>query len=82
MSLGSPYRHFSQPEFHGRIGLSRATITPPAGIYARMWGSAKHDIAEGVHQPMLASCLVLQSGARGEELVLITLAPWLSSITT
>jgi hypothetical protein len=72
MSLGSAYRHFSQPEFHGRIGLSRSTITPPDGIYSRMWGSAKHDIAEGVHQPMLASCLLLQAGTQSEELVLIT----------
>jgi hypothetical protein len=66
-------RSFIHPEFLGRIGVSRSAITPPQGIYARLWGSATHDIADGVHQPMLASCMVLQSDAAAIELVLITL---------
>jgi hypothetical protein len=72
MSTQSATKSFSHPEFRGRIGLARSTITPPAGIYARLWGSATHDVAEGVHRPMLATCMVLQSDA-SEELVLITL---------
>ena len=60
------------PEFRGRLGFARAEITPPNGIYARLWGSAKHDIAEGVHQPMLASCMVLASEKGAGELVLIS----------
>ena len=32
-------------EFKGEMGVARADITPPAGIYARSWGSAKHDAA-------------------------------------
>ncbi len=69
----SANRSFIHPEFLGRIGLSRAVITPPEGMYARLWGSATHDIADGIHQPMLASCLVLKSDAASSELVLITL---------
>ena len=46
-----------QSEFRGLVGVAREPITPPAGIYARLWGSAKHDIAEGVHRPLLATCL-------------------------
>jgi hypothetical protein len=58
-------------EFRGRIGTARITVTPPVGIYSRTWGSAKHDVAEGVHRPAVASCLVFQSG--DSELVFITM---------
>jgi len=73
MSIESAKMGISHPEFRGRIGLSRSVITPPKGIYARLWGSATHDVAEGVHQPMLATCMVLQSASTSDELVLITL---------
>jgi hypothetical protein len=63
----------SQPEFHGRIGVARRDATPPIGIYARAWGSALHDVAEGVHQPLFASCLVLQDLAGGNELVFLAI---------
>ena len=38
--------------FRGLIGVARRDVTPPVGIYARMWGAAKHDQAEGVHKPL------------------------------
>jgi len=60
------------PEFRGRIGMARTDITPPVGIYSRTWGSAKHDKAEGVHRPLLGSCLVFRD-AHGMELVFIAL---------
>jgi hypothetical protein len=60
-------------EYQGRIGVARATITPPVGIYSRTWGSARHDVAEGVHRPALASCLIFQTLDGGSELVFITL---------
>jgi Neutral/alkaline non-lysosomal ceramidase, N-terminal len=66
----TPLRH---PEFRGRIGVARAAITPPLGIYARAWGSATHDIAEGVHRPLLASAIVFQDSSGSTELVLITM---------
>jgi hypothetical protein len=61
------------PEFHGRIGVSRREITPPLGIHSRTWGSAVHDVAEGVHRPLLATCVVLRKLSGDMELVLITL---------
>ena len=63
----------SNPEFRGRIGIARTIITPPVGIYARLWGSAMHDVAEGVHRPCFASCLVFQDDSGGNELVLLAL---------
>lgn len=63
----------SQPEFRGRIGLAQAPITPPEGMYARLWGSAKHDVADGVDRPLLATAMVLQADPEGVKLVLVTL---------
>ena len=61
------------PEFRGRIGVARKDITPPVGIYSRTWGSAKHDMAEGVHRPLFGSCLVFQQSDRTAELVFFAL---------
>ena len=60
-------------EFHGRIGVARVDVTPPVGIYSRTWGSAKHDVAEGVHSPALASCMVFQTLDDKGVLVFVTL---------
>ncbi len=40
-----------------RVGHARADITPPVGIYHRLWGAARHDRATGVHRPLLADVL-------------------------
>ncbi len=61
------------PEFRGRVGVARRAVTPPIGIYARAWGSAKHDVAEGTHRPLLATALVFQDGSGASELVVVTL---------
>jgi hypothetical protein len=42
-----------------RVGVARADVTPPVGIYHRMWGAAEHDRAEGVHRPLTATVLHL-----------------------
>ena len=44
-----------------RFGHARADITPPVGIYHRMWGAARHDRATGVHRPLYADVLALAS---------------------
>jgi len=43
-----------------RLGHAQGDITPPTGIYHRMWGAARHDQATGVHRPLLADVLVLE----------------------
>jgi Neutral/alkaline non-lysosomal ceramidase, N-terminal len=68
-----PATVLKHPEFSGRIGVARVDITPPVGIYSRTWGSAKHDVAEGVHRPLLGSCLVFQESGGQEELVFLAL---------
>ncbi len=61
------------PEFSGLAGVARTEINPPAGIYSRTWGSARHDIAKGVHRPLLASCAVFADSNGKNELVLLAL---------
>src|SRR5437588_13011421 len=40
-----------------RFGHARVDITPPVGIYHRMWGAARHERATGVHRPLFAEVL-------------------------
>ena len=49
------------PQSHCRVGFARADITPPVGIYHRMWGAAMHERATGVHRPLMATALWLES---------------------
>lgn len=49
------------PQSRCRAGFARADITPPVGIYHRMWGAALHDRAAGVHRPLTATALWLES---------------------
>lgn len=48
------------PQARVRVGLARTDITPPVGIYHRMWGAALHDRATGVHRPLTATALWLE----------------------
>ena len=61
-----------------RFGLAQADITPPVGIYHRMWGAAGHDRSTGVHRPLTASAVAFgdleETGpASGCEQILILL---------
>jgi hypothetical protein len=47
--------------YRGLIGIARRDATPPEGIYARMWGAATHDFAEGVHRPLTITVLAVQA---------------------
>jgi len=67
-------------EFAGTFGVARSDITPPPGIYARCWGSSTHDIASGVHKPLLATCAVFADADGKNDLVLLALdLSWWSS---
>lgn len=43
------------------MGIARCDITPPVGIYHRMWGAATHDRATGVHRPLTATAVVFHA---------------------
>jgi hypothetical protein len=63
---------FAHGAFSGLIGVAREDITPPTGIYARNWGAAIHDTAEGIHRSMAATVLVLRGRIHDPPLVLVT----------
>ncbi len=75
------YPAFKHSSFTGLIGVAQEDITPPAGIYARNWGASKYDVAEGIHRPMMLTCLTFQSSKQEKPLVLIAadLGWWKSS---
>lgn len=52
--------HIETPQSRCRIGFARADITPPVGIYHRMWGAALHERATGVHRPLCATAVCLE----------------------
>jgi hypothetical protein len=52
--------HISTPQSMCRFGIARGDITPPVGIYHRMWGAATHERSTGVHRPLTATALVFQ----------------------
>jgi hypothetical protein len=58
-----------------RAAVTRCDITPPVGIYHRMWGAATHNRASGVHKPLLATLLWLEpeSGNSSAALVIVAL---------
>ena len=48
------------PQSVCRFGIAKGDITPPEGIYHRMWGAARHDRAAGVHRPLFATAVVFR----------------------
>lgn len=64
--------HVDTPQARCRAGVARADVTPPVGIYHRMWGAASHDRATGVHRPLLATALWL--GPRSGDGALLVIA--------
>ena len=51
-------RIVTTPTSRVRFGSARADITPPVGIYHRMWGAARHHQATGIHRPLFGDVLV------------------------
>ncbi|MGX5819769.1 hypothetical protein ACWKWU_16350 [Chitinophaga lutea] len=63
---------YRQPSFAGLIGVARKDITPPVGIFARNWGAARHETAEGVHKPLTLTCITFRENAQAQPLVLFS----------
>ena len=65
--------HVDTPSSICRFGIARCDITPPVGIYHRMWGAALHDRATGVHRPLLATALWLEPADGGDRQLVLGL---------
>lgn len=55
------------PQGTCRFGIALCDITPPVGIYHRMWGAATHDRATGIHRPLRATAMVFQPAETGDD---------------
>lgn len=65
------------PQSICQFGIATGDITPPVGIYHRMWGAAKHDQSTGVHRPLTANAVLFRAidfdGTPGSQQLLIAL---------
>jgi hypothetical protein len=52
--------HLNTPQSLCQFGLARCDITPPVGIYHRMWGAATHERSTGIHRPLTATACVFR----------------------
>lgn len=71
MTRSTTPRSFRHSSFRGRIGIARADITPPVGIYARNWGAAKHDVARAIHRPLTLTAMTLAGVDGGRSLIYV-----------
>lgn len=73
-----PGLRVAERSFAGDLGLARRDITPPVGIYARMWGCATHDVAEGIHRPLYVTALACRppQGRPPQVIVSLDLGWW------
>jgi hypothetical protein len=56
-----------------RAGFARGDITPPVGIYHRLWGAAEHERSTGVHRPLTATALWLAPDDGNDAAVILAL---------
>lgn len=61
------------PQSRGRAAFARGDITPPVGMYHRMWGAALHDRSTGIHKPLCATALWLESADGSDRQLVIGL---------
>ncbi len=73
-------RVIAMPAGRCELGFARIDITPPAGIYHRSWGAAKHDASTGVHRELTASALVfINSDSKAEHVLVALELGWLQA---
>lgn len=64
-------RFLATPASRVRFGLARVEITPPVGIYHRVWGAAKHERATGIHRALYADVMAFAPLSGGAPLLRI-----------
>lgn len=61
------------PQSRCHFALAWCDVTPPADIYHRMWGAAKHERATGIHQPLRATVAVFAPISGDERQIVLAL---------
>ncbi len=61
------------PSSRCEFGIAWTEITPPVGMYHRMWGAASHDRSTGIHRPLRTTVAVMRPLDGGPLTVLVSL---------
>ena len=61
------------PASRCEFGIAFTDITPPVGMYHRMWGAAAHDRSTGIHRPLRATVVVMRPLDGAVQTVLVSL---------
>lgn len=61
------------PASRCEFGIVWTDITPPVGMYHRMWGAASHDRSTGIHRPLRATVVVMRPLDQSRQTVLVSL---------
>lgn len=61
------------PASRCEFGIAFTDITPPVGMYHRMWGAAAHDRSTGIHRPLRATAVFMRPLDRSRQTVLVSL---------
>ena len=61
------------PASRCEFGIAWTDITPPVGMYHRMWGAASHDRSTGIHRPLRATIVVMRPLDQSRQTVLVSL---------
>ncbi len=61
------------PASRCEFGIAWTDITPPVGMYHRMWGAAAHDRSTGIHRLLRATVVVMRPLDRSRQTVLVSL---------
>lgn len=61
------------PASRCEFGIAFTDITPPVGMYHRMWGAAAHDRSTGIHRPLRATVVIMRPLGQSKSTVLVSL---------
>lgn len=61
------------PSSRCEFGIAWTDITPPVGMYHRMWGAAAHDRSTGIHRPLRATVVIMRPLYEAKQTVLVSL---------
>lgn len=71
MSQKAPTLQVDPFEGEAEIGFARRDITPPFGIYGRMWGASSHDKSEGTHKALYVTAMAFRDANENTPAVLV-----------
>lgn len=72
MTLGNKIQKKIIRPFKGEFGIGQRDISPPPGINNKNWGASAQATATGIHQPLLVTCICIQTAGNTSPMVLLS----------